>query len=779
MKFNLRRIFLLLGMLFMVACTQPEVEPGLQDVPTVDEPTQEVMATATDVPTSTPEPTQTPVSSATPTALPTDIPTEMPTEEPTEEPEVSIDIVVEEDMPEESETGQMSELDEFADLFGMEILSEGSTLSMDAIGVSFEIPEGWSGIQMMGIMAMATSAEVDSETSIDSPTEDFDGVIVIFVPSEGATFAEMNTYTAEQLMDEMAGSRQMELENMEVLEEREPVTINDYVGLRTTIQGTDAGTPMLMEVTVLEHEGLGYMMTTIGSQEEFASEQAGITALTDTLVLSVPAEGAFEEASEEMLEDLTGMFGGGGIVTEGRLDIPAIGVSFEVPDGWTGMSLMGFLGMATNGSMDAAVESDQLDEGVVFMVTLADGEDMEEAWGNTTDEMVTSMVGSGEISDEDIEIVEDRVPVTVNGYLGERTTMEMVSEGTEVFVELTILDNDGLLYMMMYAGAASDYGAEQENYTFLVNSLELTEPDLDALGLDEFGDLGDFEEGDFSDDFSLDIEEPTLIEPLPINGTVAFDGRSEVGYQANVEIGSTYLIFLQGASDTTLHIFPQGDDPMGYIDLRSDEYELLVWEADTPAVTMAGRFYFESDQGEIKLSIFEAVDLEATKRIISVADGETLMVVGSAEADIKIDITSDVLVDSVDFGYGGNEFAVLTEPGDYEIVISQWDTDEEMGNLYLVTLPSDFELIAQSGFEFDSDVVYQSEEGELGCFWMETSSGDFNWIRVEEAFGLSEKMTQTECYQLDSCEGGEGQSGGGCYKWAESADAEAIQWDVE
>jgi hypothetical protein len=33
------------------------------------------------------------------------------------------------------------------------------------------------------------------------------------------------------------------------------------------------------------------------------------------------------------------------------------------------------------------------------------------------------------------------------------------------------------------------------------------------------------------------------------------------------------------------------------------------------------------------------------------------------------------------------------------------------------------------------------------------------------------------CYELDSCAGGAGMSGGGCYKWAEGADAPALPWD--
>ena len=58
-------------------------------------------------------------------------------------------------------------------------------------------------------------------------------------------------------------------------------------------------------------------------------------------------------------------------------------------------------------------------------------------------------------------------------------------------------------------------------------------------------------------------------------------------------------------------------------------------------------------------------------------------------------------------------------------------------------------------------------EGE-SCYWMENYTGNYNWI----AYDASKK----ECYQLDSCDGGKGLSGGGCYKWAESPDTPGLDW---
>ena len=57
------------------------------------------------------------------------------------------------------------------------------------------------------------------------------------------------------------------------------------------------------------------------------------------------------------------------------------------------------------------------------------------------------------------------------------------------------------------------------------------------------------------------------------------------------------------------------------------------------------------------------------------------------------------------------------------------------------------------------------------CFWMENYTGNYTW--VDAPYGNVDKE---ECYALDSCDGGLGQSGGGCYKWAITADGDRIPW---
>lgn len=49
------------------------------------------------------------------------------------------------------------------------------------------------------------------------------------------------------------------------------------------------------------------------------------------------------------------------------------------------------------------------------------------------------------------------------------------------------------------------------------------------------------------------------------------------------------------------------------------------------------------------------------------------------------------------------------------------------------------------------------------CYWMENYSGQYQWVPADPLYGKA--LSQRECQALDSCNGGGGQSGGGCYRW--------------
>jgi hypothetical protein len=59
-------------------------------------------------------------------------------------------------------------------------------------------------------------------------------------------------------------------------------------------------------------------------------------------------------------------------------------------------------------------------------------------------------------------------------------------------------------------------------------------------------------------------------------------------------------------------------------------------------------------------------------------------------------------------------------------------------------------------------------EAHAQCYWLSNVTNA--WQAMPEA------DTRQRCYQLDSCSGGEGQSGGGCYKWTARANDPQNRW---
>lgn len=57
-----------------------------------------------------------------------------------------------------------------------------------------------------------------------------------------------------------------------------------------------------------------------------------------------------------------------------------------------------------------------------------------------------------------------------------------------------------------------------------------------------------------------------------------------------------------------------------------------------------------------------------------------------------------------------------------------------------------------------------------GCYWMDNGPGKTCWVPIPQA------ADQASCQALDSCSGGGGASGGGCYKWARCSACGAEQW---
>ncbi len=67
------------------------------------------------------------------------------------------------------------------------------------------------------------------------------------------------------------------------------------------------------------------------------------------------------------------------------------------------------------------------------------------------------------------------------------------------------------------------------------------------------------------------------------------------------------------------------------------------------------------------------------------------------------------------------------------------------------------------------------ESAEPHCYWMENYSGKYLWVDANAVY--QRVLNKKDCYALDSCSGGLQMSGGGCYKWATSADAKPLPWN--
>lgn len=61
------------------------------------------------------------------------------------------------------------------------------------------------------------------------------------------------------------------------------------------------------------------------------------------------------------------------------------------------------------------------------------------------------------------------------------------------------------------------------------------------------------------------------------------------------------------------------------------------------------------------------------------------------------------------------------------------------------------------------------------CYWKENYTGDYKWVPATQVH-VGEELSKRECRTFDSCYGGKGKSGGGCYKWATSPDASGEGW---
>ena len=67
-------------------------------------------------------------------------------------------------------------------------------------------------------------------------------------------------------------------------------------------------------------------------------------------------------------------------------------------------------------------------------------------------------------------------------------------------------------------------------------------------------------------------------------------------------------------------------------------------------------------------------------------------------------------------------------------------------------------------------------ENSYQCYWMENITGNYNWVPANDIWVGQNGVGFEECRQLDSCDGGDSASLGGCYKWSNGVNGQRVAW---
>jgi hypothetical protein len=65
-------------------------------------------------------------------------------------------------------------------------------------------------------------------------------------------------------------------------------------------------------------------------------------------------------------------------------------------------------------------------------------------------------------------------------------------------------------------------------------------------------------------------------------------------------------------------------------------------------------------------------------------------------------------------------------------------------------------------------LFHHEPEPPLACYWLSNVTNQWQ--------AMPQVQARQQCYELDSCSGGLGMSGGGCYKWSRGPDGPQGHW---
>ncbi len=167
---------------------------------------------------------------------------------------------------------------------------------------------------------------------------------------------------------------------------------------------------------------------------------------------------------------------------------------------------------------------------------------------------------------------------------------------------------------------------------------------------------------------------PQTTLPMTPAESVTRPAADQHGYELQIEAGRDYLISIQSAAPTSLNVFDTTGNLLRTVDNDGFGLTLLftLWEADSESVILHPVFDSDYDDDvpeDVTISVLEMGPFLESPVELSVAEGETYLVVGKPDGNHEIGLSMSQGFGSFAF-YGDDrtiEVHLLDEAGEYEI----------------------------------------------------------------------------------------------------------------
>ena len=167
---------------------------------------------------------------------------------------------------------------------------------------------------------------------------------------------------------------------------------------------------------------------------------------------------------------------------------------------------------------------------------------------------------------------------------------------------------------------------------------------------------------------------PAVILPITAAEPVTRLADETYGYELQVNGGRDYLIATQSEAPTSLNLFDTDGNLLR--EVRNDGFGatmlFTLWEADSGSVVLHPVFdsdYDDDEPSDVKVSVIEIDSFSASPVELTVAEGETYLIVGKPDGNHDVGLSMTQGAGSFAF-YADDqmiEVHILDEAGDYEI----------------------------------------------------------------------------------------------------------------